>query len=110
MLTTKLGLARKQFYSIMYKLMDAGLIERTRRRYRITSYGKIVYIALTRVENAINNYWRLSAIDLITNSADVAHLPAEEHQILVDKLIDNLEIRDMLVSKNRFDSDCRNTC
>jgi predicted transcriptional regulator len=89
-LITKLGLTRKQFYCVMNKLIDAGLIERTRRRYRITYFGKIVFSAQEKIEYATNNYWKLNAIDLIKYS-DKIDLPIEEHQALVDKLIDNMK-------------------
>ena len=43
MLITKLGLTRRQFYSMMKKLIDVGLVRRTRGRYQLTSLGKVVF-------------------------------------------------------------------
>src|SRR5919198_5523070 len=60
----KLGLTRKQYYSIMKKLMDVGLVKKeTGNGYHLTPIGTIVFNAQTKVEIAIENYWKLKALD-----------------------------------------------
>ena len=98
-LITKLGLSSRQFYSMIKKLIDTGLVRITRGKYQLTSFGKVVFSAQAKVEIAINNYWNLKVLDSILMSADKIHLPTEECQAIIDKLIGNDEVKTMLVKK-----------
>jgi predicted transcriptional regulator len=95
-LISKTKLSRKQFYSRMSSLMKAGLIKRKQGNYALTAFGKVVYdIVQIKLENAVNNYWKLKAIDSLEMSNE---LPAEERKKFIDNLIDNHEIKAILVS------------
>ena len=97
-LLKNLKLTCKQYYAIRKKLIDTGLIEQKNGRYQLTPIGEIVFSAQAKVEIAIENYSKLEALDSIMMSAtlDESHLPAKEYQILVDKLIDNDQIKYIL--------------
>jgi predicted transcriptional regulator len=69
-LITKLILTRKQYYSRMKKLMYAGLIKRIGSKFSLTSFGKVIYSKVINIENAIEYYWKLKAIDSITMFAN----------------------------------------
>jgi hypothetical protein len=98
----KTKLTRKQYYSRMSKLTKAGLIKRKQGKHTLTTFGKVVYdIILIKIENAINNYWNLKAIDSLENSND---LQVEERKKLVNELIGNQEIKDILVPDNDNDN------
>ena len=97
----KLGLTCKQFYSTIEKLIDVGLVERINGKYQITSLGNIVFNAQAKVETAIKYYWELKAIDSIISK--YRELPPKECQRIIDNIIDNDEIKEMLVSKNSDD-------
>jgi hypothetical protein len=108
---SKAKLTRKQYYSRMSKLMKAGLIQRKNGKHTLTAFGKIIYnIVQIKIENAVNNYWKLKAIDSLEASD---HLPLEERKKLIDNLLDNQEIKDILVSpdksnnENKLESDQR---
>jgi predicted transcriptional regulator len=63
---SKAKLTRKQYYSRMSKLMKAGLIQRKNGKHTLTAFGKIIYnIVQIKIENAVNNYWKLKTIDLL---------------------------------------------
>jgi hypothetical protein len=97
-LISKTRLSRKKYYSRMSKLIKAGLIKRINGKHTLTAFGKVIYyLALTTIENASSNYWRLKVIDSLEMSND---LPAAERQKLIDDLIDNQEIKTVLVSNN----------
>jgi predicted transcriptional regulator len=100
-LIAKLRLTRKQFYSIMKKLIDKGLIKRSSGKYRLTSFGKVVFSAQAKVEIAIKDHWKLKVIDSILMSADRIDLSAQEGQKIIDILIDNREIKDILLSNKK---------
>jgi hypothetical protein len=76
-------------------LTKAGLIKRIQGKYTLTTFGKVVYYTQIKIENAVNNFWKLQALDSIVVSN---RIPAEEHKKLIDELIENQEIKDILVS------------
>jgi predicted transcriptional regulator len=53
---TEANLTNKQHYLRIAKLTKAGLVTRNGREYFLTSYGKIVYHNLTRLETTLTNY------------------------------------------------------
>ena len=102
MLRNKTKLTRKQYYSRMSALLKAGLVKRKSGRYNLTAFGKVVYDAQATIENAINNYWKLKAVDSIEISDE---LPKEEFNKIVDILIDNHQIKDRLIGKIAREND-----
>ena len=99
---SKTKLTRKQYYSRMSTLMKVGLINRINGKYILTAFGKLIYYkALIIMENATSSYWELKAIDSLEMSND---LPAEERKNMINSLVDNEEIKVMLLSDNEFDS------
>jgi hypothetical protein len=58
--------------------------------------GKIVYEAHMTIGKALNYYWKLQALESIQTSS-TAGLPKEEISKLVDTLIDDYQIKDILM-------------
>jgi DNA-binding HxlR family transcriptional regulator len=98
-LLAKIKITRKQFYSRLSSLTNAGLIKRKQGKYSLTTFGKVVYNSEKAIENAYNIYWKLRAIDSIGISSD---LPEEEYSKIVDALIDNYQIKDTLMKNEDF--------
>jgi hypothetical protein len=77
------------------KNRNTGLIKREEGKYTLTAFGRIIYdIALAAMENAVNNYWKLKAIESLRMSKN---LPAAECKKIIDTFIDNQQIKDILV-------------
>jgi predicted transcriptional regulator len=95
-LRTKTNLTRKQYYSRLSRMTKAGLVKRKKGKHSLTAFGKVIYDAQTIVERAVNNYWRLKAIDSLEVSSD---LPQEERIKLIDSLLDNNHIKDILYNR-----------
>src|SRR5919199_1756144 len=94
-LVSKTKLTRKQYYSRMSTLMKAGLINKEEGKYTLTAFGGIIYhISLAAMENAVSNYWKLKAIESLKKSKDI---PATECKKIIDRFIDNPEIKDIFV-------------
>jgi len=79
----------------MSGLIKAGLVKRQRGKYLLTAFGKVIYSAQTsleaKIEIALNNYWKLKAIDSL-------EMPSrEENDKVISMLIDNQEIKDALI-------------
>jgi hypothetical protein len=89
------NLNRKQYYSRISDLRKAGLIRGSYGKYFLTSLGKVVYYAQEVVENAVNDYWKLRAIDSLNIPED--DLSKEELAKFIDSLIDNQEIKEILL-------------
>ena len=104
-LITKLSFTRKQYYSNIGKLVHAGLVKRINCRYRLSSFGKVIFSAQikieTEIERAIKYFWKLMAVDsiMVMSVGAGKELPIEELQRIIDALIDNQEIKNILVSK-----------
>jgi hypothetical protein len=92
-LRNNVKITRKQYYSRLSKLINAGLIKRSNGRLILTAFGKLVYQVQKTIEDASANQWKLRAIDSIELSDD---LPTEERRKLMESLIDNKQIRDIL--------------
>ncbi|MDQ4100780.1 MAG: hypothetical protein M3115_01145 [Thermoproteota archaeon] len=93
-LKSRTKLTRKQYYSRLSRMTKVGLVRRKSGKYILTTFGKIVYESMLTIENGLNNYWKLKAIDSLEMSNE---LPKEEQQKLIETLLDNEEIRGILV-------------
>lgn len=97
-LQSKIKISRKQYYSRLSNMAKAGLIRRKHGRYSLTAFGKIVYDSEKSIENAYSIFWKLKAIDSIGVSNE---LPKEEYSKIVEALIDNYEIKDILMKSGK---------
>ncbi|MDQ6864334.1 MAG: hypothetical protein M3044_10970 [Thermoproteota archaeon] len=100
LLITRLELTRKQYYSRMSDLINAGLMIRQNGKYFLTSFGKVVYEAHVLIGKAIQIYWKLKAIDSIEMSSTNHDLSAEERKRIIDKLIESNNIKNILLDYN----------
>jgi DNA-binding HxlR family transcriptional regulator len=99
-LKSKVKLTRKQYYKRIEKLMHIGLVNRIGGRYRLTSFGKVVFNLLIRVlEFAVKYHRELKSIDPITMVSTKARKSRlDEHQSAMNNEAKNQQIQDMHVS------------
>ena len=99
-LLTKIKLTRKQYYSRIEALIKLGLIRRNNGKYFLTLYGKVIYNFHTKMDIIITNYyWKLNALDsIITRSSIGAEMPVEDRIKLIDNIVDNNEIKDIILT------------
>ena len=73
------------------------MITRQKGKYYLTSLGKIVSFYQFRIGKALNNFWKLKALDNLcdeaTNDPRLKHVYLD----LVKSLIDDVEIREILI-------------
>jgi predicted transcriptional regulator len=98
MFLTNLNLTKKQYYSRISSLVKANLVTKRNGKYFLTTFGKIVYAAVTTIEKAIGEYWRLKTVDRLKSDQ---MLPTDEYNKIINTLIDNEKFRDVLVIKGR---------
>jgi predicted transcriptional regulator len=99
-LKNKTKLTRKQYYSRLARMTRAGLVRRKNSKYILTTFGKIVYESQLTIANALDNYWKLKAIDSLETSNE---LPKEEQQKLIETLLDNQELKGILAKGSSFE-------
>jgi hypothetical protein len=91
-----MNLNTKQYYSRILDLISTGLIKRNQGHYCLTPLGKVVYDAHTVIDKAISYYWKIKAIESILSSAG-SELAREDIHLLIENLIDNHQVRDILL-------------
>ena len=94
----EMNLTTKQYYSRIAGLVDVGLIKRHKGKYFLTLLGKVVYDCQLTIGKALTYHWKLKAIESIEMSASVkSGIPEGELAKLIDTLIDNHQIKDILM-------------
>jgi hypothetical protein len=94
----EMDLTTKQYYSRISGLLTAGLIKRHKGKYSVTLLGKVVYDSQMIIGKTLAYYWKLKAIESVETSASVTTgLPQEERVQLINALIDNHQIKDILM-------------
>ena len=91
----EMNLSTKQYYSRISGLVDSGLIKRHKGKYFLTLLGKVVYNSHMTIGKTLTYYWKLKAIESIEMST--SGLPNEEKIQLINLLIDNHQIKDILM-------------
>jgi hypothetical protein len=97
----EMDLTTKQYYSRISGLLDVGLIRRHKGKYSLTLLGKVVYDAQMTIGKTLAYYWKLKAIESVETTASVTtDLPEGEIVQLINALIDNHQIKDILLKTN----------
>jgi hypothetical protein len=97
-LISRLQLTRKQYYSRMSALLKAGIVKREMGKYSLTTFGMILYHAQEIIGKAVDQIWKLKAIDSISVSCNGV-LPQEQFLRIIDSLIANQEIKNILLEQ-----------
>ena len=107
----EMNLTTKQYYSRISGLVNVGLIKRNKGKYFLTLLGKVIYDCQLTIGKALTYHWKLKAIESIEMSASVkSGLPEGELAKLIDTLIDNRQIKDILMkSMYAPSSECEST-
>jgi hypothetical protein len=93
----EINLTTKQYYSRLFGFLKAGLIKRHKGKYIPTLLGRVVYESQMVIEEALSNFWKLKVIDQIEMSN--SDLPTEVVTRLINALIDNHQIKDVLMKR-----------
>jgi hypothetical protein len=100
-LISSMNLTRKQYYHRINRLSSLGLIYRKKGRYSLSSLGTVVYETQKPIEIAIQNLWRLVALDSLESSPSIERVPAEERNRIINLLLgDRDEIKNIFLCNN----------
>ena len=79
------NLSKKQFYTRLKKLREAGLVQKNRSSYHTTTLGSLVCNGQVKaLEAALSNYWNLKAIDVLKARNDI---PLEHKEAVISDLL-----------------------
>jgi CheY-like chemotaxis protein/predicted transcriptional regulator len=92
-LLNKTNLSPKQYYSRISAIVEAGLVKRKNKKYCLTSLGKIVYILQITIQKALNDYWKLRAVDCFDGVSE------REQEKVIENLIGDENLRELLAKK-----------
>jgi DNA-binding HxlR family transcriptional regulator len=87
-----LHLTYKQAYSRVQKLIDAGLVKRNGSYYYMTSFGRVISQACSRISKGIECLPQLKAVDALSNGG----LSGEKYAELIDRLVEDIELKKVL--------------
>ena len=97
-LLSRMNMTRNQYYSRISQLRDAGLITKKSTKFVLTSLGWVVYETHKTIGVAIQNRWRLQAIDSLEITLITHEMPTEERRELINTLLGNCDnLRDILL-------------
>ena len=97
-LISSMNLTRKQYYQRINRLRSLGLINRKKGRYSLSSLGRILYETQKTIEIAIQNRWRLVALDSLESSSSAEGMPAENKIKIINALLgDHDDIKNILL-------------
>ena len=80
----------------MDHLSRQGLVARKDGKYYLTTMGKIIYELQNVIGIAVNDYWKLKAIDSLRIQDQ---LPEDQVAKLVDTLVENQGLRDIILKR-----------
>ena len=89
----KTNLTHKQYYSRISAMVGAGLVAKKNKKYRLTSLGRVVYGLQITTQNALNNYWKLRAIDSLDDISE------QELGQVIENMIGDQNLRELLTKK-----------
>ena len=95
-LTRNLNVSRKQYYTKMENICKQGLVARKNGRYYLTTMGKIIYELQKVIGTAVNDYWKLKAIDSLRIQDQ---LPEDQVAKLIGTLVENQGLRDIIFKR-----------
>ena len=96
LLTRNLNLTKKQYYSKMEHLSKQGLVARKNGKHYLTTMGKIIYELQSVIGTAVNDYWKLKAIDSLRIQDQ---LPEDQVAKLIYTLVENQGLRDIILKR-----------
>lgn len=104
----EMSLTTKQYYARISGLLNAGLIKRHKGKYSLTLLGQVVYYSQVTIGKSLSYYWKLKAIESIEISSDTS-MPEQELTQLIDVLIDNIQLKHILMKSNSIRSSVDNS-
>jgi predicted transcriptional regulator len=90
---SNLEITRKQYYSRLHTLIICSLIAKANGKYRLTSFGKVVFDWHLVLMQAISvEFWKLKALDVL----DSSEIPSSERSKIMESLVKNEKLKQFI--------------
>ena len=90
------GLSKKQFYLRTRRLLQVGLVKRSKGSFSLTNLGIVVFHAQLLIESGIKNYWKLKAVDSIQATREIGE---QQRSTLIKTILNDNTIENILVKQ-----------
>jgi hypothetical protein len=88
------NISKKQFYARLKRLRELGFIEKRDSFYRTTTFGSLIYNGqIKTLEDILENYWNLKAVDVLKARQD---FPLQQKENVIDEIIQNSGLKDIV--------------
>ncbi len=89
------SMSKKQFYTKLRRLCEAGMIEKHRSSfYKTTTFGSLIYNSQLKVlEDILENYWPLKTVDVLRAQED---FPLDQKDSIINHLIQGCELKNLV--------------
>ncbi len=109
-LLSKLSLTRKQYYQRINRFTSLGLVKRKNGRYRLSSFGRIIYEIQKTIEIAIQYQWKFVALDSLESSLSAEGMPVEDRIKIISALLgDHDGFKSIFLNRNDNNARIMNT-
>ena len=88
-----LNITRKQFYTRSSRLLKIGIISQKGGEIILTSFGRLVYKAQSKIATAFSHISELTMIDAIKSHSGMSE---DELKRIIDKLLDDSELKNLV--------------
>ena len=88
-LNDRLKFTHKRYYNRLSKLVQADLIRGVKGKYSLTTFGKVMYVELVKLNKAVDNKRKFKAIDAMTFNNEI---PQTELSKIVKNFIEKDEV------------------
>lgn len=88
------NLSKKQFYTRLRRLRDAGFVEKRDGLYKATAFGSLVYNGQVKtLEEILANYWNLKAVDVLKSRQD---FPSDKKESVINEIIQSSSLKGII--------------
>ena len=88
-----LNITRKQFYTRSSRLLKIGIISRKGGEIILTSFGRLVYNAQSKIATAFSHSSELRMTDVLKSHSGMSE---DELKRIIDKLLDDSELKNLV--------------
>ena len=88
-----LNITRKQFYTRSSRLLKIGIISQKGGEIILTSFGRLVYKAQSKIATAFSHSSELRMIDVLKSHSGMSE---DELKRIIDKLLDDSELKNLV--------------
>jgi hypothetical protein len=96
------SLTRRQYYKRLAQMIKMGLVARNKHgKYNLTYFGFLIYYHLRAIDNIVDHYWKIRAVEAMMNAVASKKLSEEEFQQVVERLIEDQVIKKLLLEETK---------